>query len=382
MTAFFTAPSIAWGPGAVEQLSGLGATRAFVAADPRIAGSPPMRRVVEELEKSGAAVELAPATGDPDSPGGIEARLTVARAFGPDWIVAVGGGRTIDGAKALRLLLECPELTLDALPPVLPLPERPVRRLVAIPTTSGSGAEASGTVDLLRADGTPFELSDRRLAPEWAVVDPGFAEGVPAPDVVPTALEAAGEAIEAFLSAWANPFSDALALDAAVTIVRRLPHAVKWSGDPDARAALHYAATNAGLAASNAQRGLAHALARALVRPTGRAYGLLVALVLPSVLEFDRPGARDRLEQLAAAVAPPDERAVTPLAVRLRRLADNLRLPPDLRSAGVDVEELRRVRDRIVADTLASPAVLANPRVPSAGDVHALLDGLTGRGPP
>jgi len=379
MTAFFTAPSIAWGPGAVEQLSGLTPRRALLLVDPAVARSDGARRVVEEIEKTGASVETVADVGDPDHVASVHRLRDAHRGTPPDLLVALGGGRCLDGAKATRLALECPELSLDALPPVLPLPDRATIALVAVPTTSGSGADASWSADLVGSDGTLLEVADRRLVPDWTVVDPGFAAAVPPAEVVPQALEAAALAIEAYLSAWSNPFSDALAVDAASTIVRRLPHAVKWSGDPDARPAIHYAATAAGLAASNAQRGIAHALARALERPTGLSYARLVGIVLPHALEFDRPGARDRVELLASAVAPPDERAPVALAARLRRLYENLRFPADLTAAGVAPDRLVEARATIVAATLRSPAALANPRVPSAADVGAILDAVAGR---
>jgi len=381
MTAYFTGPSVAWGPGAIEQLSGLGARRALLFVDRTLALTAPVRRVREELEKSETAVELVPAPPTPDS---LVALVPVRQAWtgaDPDWIVAVGGGRVIDGAKALRLSFEIPELPLRALPAVLPPAERPGPQLAAIPTTSGSGAEASWTADLWAEDGAPVELADRRLVPSWALVDPGFAASIPPAEVVPGALEVAGLAFESYLSAWSNPFSDALAVDAAATVVRRLPHAVKWSADPDAREAIHYAATAAGLAASNAQRGVAHALARALVAPTGLGYGQLVGMLLPPVLEFDRPGARERVEALAVAIASPDDRAPVPVAGRLRRLYETLRFPQDWTAAGVDAARVREQRETILAHALRSPAVLANPRVPNASDLGSILEALT-RAPP
>jgi len=251
-------------------------------------------------------------------------------------------------------------------------------RLVAVPTTSGSGAEASWVADLVAEDGSPIEIADRRLTPEWALVDATWAETLPREAWVPSALETAALATEAYLSAWSNPFSDALAVDALATVVQRLPHAVRWSDDPDARPALHYAATAAGLAVSNAQRGIAHALARALEGPTRLPYATLLGIVLPSVLDFDRSGARERIETLARAVAGPDDRSALPLEARLRRLYPTVRFPADLSGAGVPRDRWEGVRAEIVRRTLRSPAVLANPRVPNAPDIDGLLDAIAG----
>jgi alcohol dehydrogenase class IV len=378
MTGFFTSPRIAWGSGAIEQLSGLGARKALVVVDPAVAKNGGHRRVVEELAKSDTVVEVLDDGANPDRGDAVDALSVRLRGHAPDWVVVVGGGRTIDGAKAARLRSERPEVPLDSVTPVLDLPDPPRTRLVAIPTTSGSGSEASWTADLWRPDGAPFEVAHRAMVPDWALVDPAFAATLPLELRLDGALETAAQAVEAFLSAWANPFSDALALDALATVVGRLPHALRWSDDPDATAALHYAATAAGLAASNAQRGVAHALARALVPVTGLAYGRLVGIVLPHAVEFDQPSARERVERLSSATAGPDDTSRVPFVVRLRRLYDSFRFPVTLRSAGCSTERLASSRAEIIERTLRSPATLANPRIPSTAELGGLLDAVTG----
>ncbi|HYB79605.1 MAG TPA: iron-containing alcohol dehydrogenase [Thermoplasmata archaeon] len=382
MTGFFTAPRIAWGPGAVEQLSGLGARRACVVVDAAVATQHGHQRVIEELGKSGTAVEVIEAGADADRVDVVTSLAARMNGFGPDWVVAVGGGRTIDAAKAARLLLEKPELSLDGLTPVFELPEPPRCRLVAVPTTSGSGSEASWTVDLrLRDEDRPVEIAHRALVPDWAVVDVGFAGTLSNELRRDGGLEALGQAVEAYLSAWANPFSDALALSVVRTVFERLPHALKWSDDPDAKEAVHFAATLAGLAASNAQRGLTHALARALEPRSSLSYGQLLGILLPRVLEFDRPSARERIEALALVVHTAEDRAPVPFEVRLVRLFEAVRAPASLDAAGIDRARIEAARDRIVADTLRSPGVLANPRVPGERDIDSLLTGGTAHSP-
>jgi alcohol dehydrogenase class IV len=378
VSGFFLSPRIAWGTGALEQLSSLGSARAFVLVDPTVARQNGHLRVVEELAKSGTATTVEVAPSYPEGVAEIDRLFEGLRPSPPDTLVAIGGGRTIDAAKALRFRLGHPELPLTLLPPLLDPPVGPEVRLVAVPTTSGSGSESSWTTDLRDPEGAPIEIADRSFIPDWAIVDPAFAASLPVDRVLDGAAETLTLACEAFVSAWANPLSDALALDAAATVVLRLPHAIRWSDDPDARAALHYAATSAGLAASNAQRGLAHALARALEGPTGLSYGRLLGIALPSVLEFDHPSARDRLESLGRRVTPPDERGATSLAQRVRRMFDQLHFPATVRAAGGMVEGWESRRAVIVGHAVRSPAVLANPRVPSATEVGKLLDGLIG----
>ncbi len=302
MVGFVTAPTIAWGTGALEQLSGLGAQRPVLVVDTNVAAQEGPRRAAEELERAGASVITVPAPAEANRLSAVATLAAQLRAHDADWVVVVGGGTAIDAAKAARLLRERPELSLGSPPADAAIPANSRSHLVAIPTTSGSGAEASWTADLVGDDGAPIEIADRSLVPEWAIVDPLFARELSAPALIAGALETAALATEAYVSAWANPFSDALAVDAVRTVAARLPRAVRWSDDPDARAALHYAATAAGIAQSNAQRGLAHALGRALVRPLRLSYATVLGVVLPVVLDFDRPGARERLEALATVL--------------------------------------------------------------------------------
>jgi alcohol dehydrogenase class IV len=350
-----------------------------VLEDPTVATHEVARRLVEELGKGDAAIEVVVASERPDRVSEIDLLVDRFRAHLPDALVAVGGGRTIDAAKALRLRWRGPDLALGALPPILEVPAEPRILSVAVPTTSGSGAEASWSADVWDAEESPVEVADRSLVPDWAVVDPAFATGLSPTQVIDGAFQTLALGTEAYLSAWSNPLSDALALDAVATVLSRLAHAVRWSDDPDARAALHYAASSAGLAASNAQRGLAHALARALERPTGLRYGRLVGIALPHVLDFNHTGARERLEVLALQGRARDDRAEGSLAERVRRLADQVRFPATVLAAGGNLDRTRPDLDRVVRETRRSPGSLANPRVPTEPELRELLTAVLGR---
>ena len=341
--------------------------------DPALAAAPGLTRIVEELGKSSTVVEVEPAGEQPNDLTNVDRLVGRWAATPPDALVAVGGGRELDAVKAVRLRLADPSLVLTDLPPILDLPNAPAPQVVAVPTTSGSGADASWSADLWSADGGPLEVAHRALVPEWSLLDPSLAARLPPAVVVDGGLESLTLAAEAYLSAWSNPLSDGLALDAVATVTERLAHAVRWSDDPDARAALHYAASAAGLAASNAQRGLAHALARALEPSSGLSYGRLLGLLLPPVLDFAHPSARDRLERLADRARARDDRSDQSLAQRLRRLYPQLPFPLTIRAAGGHADRVDAARASVVARTLRSPGALANPRVPTAADVDAIL---------
>jgi len=193
--------------------------------------------------------------------------------------------------------------------------------------------------------------------------------------------EFVGLALESCVSEWSNPFSDALARDALACALRGFPTVMKHPEDPDAREALHYAATMAGLAASNAQLGAAHALAVALGPESRASYGRLVGVLLPYVTEFNYPSAREKYALLAPIFGPGAGKDRSAISERLRALWTSAGIPRTLREAGVPAEVLSEGRTRVVARARAATSTVANPRVPSEAEYDKLLE-VAGDGGP
>jgi len=369
---YFTAPRIAFGPSAIEQLGNLGARRALVLVDPAIARATRTLRATEELAKVGTAVETV-ATGTSDATvASIEPLLARATAFGPDWIVAIGGGRTIDSAKGLWARYGHPDVPLSSVSPLAELDLRARARFAALPTTCGSGSESTWVAYLKGEGGTIVEIASRELAPDWAIVDPTFLETLPTPEAAATAAGAVAHAFEAFVSAWSNPFSDALALQAMTTAVPAIAKLAKHR-DAEVEAALHLAATQAGLAAANAQVGLTHALATSLSVEFDVPHARLVAALLPFVAEFHYPSARDRYAPLAAVFGGSAASSRSAIPERLRAVWDAAGLPRTLADAGVAAEALEPAIERVARRTLASPGAMSSPRIPSDPELAELL---------
>jgi alcohol dehydrogenase class IV len=356
MQGVFSAPRIVAGAGAIEVLSGLGALRPLVVVDPAVARSTGARRVVEELEKPDGAVVTAVSdvTVEPTVTD-VERAVPAVRAASPDLIVR-------------------PEVALETITPMVELGLRSRTSFVAIPTTSGSGSEATWTSELRAEDGRPVDLATRELVPDWALLDASLAESAPPSVRADAAADLLGHAIEALGSEWANAFSDAAGRDALATALTVLPKLARHPDDDDGRAALHHAATLAGLAASNAQVGVAHALARALRPSTGLSHGRLVGILVPYATEFNYPSARDRYARLAGPLGPPIAPNRSALAERLRGVLGPLGIPKTLADAGVDRLRADGGRAAAVAHAARTPAAIANPRVPSEDELARLLD--------
>ncbi len=375
---FFTAPRVCLGPGSIEQLSALGARRTLLVVDPAVAEQDGHRRIREELLKEEGEVEVTTRVRIGPTLDSLNDAVARATAFGPDWIVAVGGGSTLDSAKGIWLRYARPDLDPVQLTPLSELRLRDRSRFVGIPTTSGSGSEVSWTAQFWNAHQRPVELASRELVPDWALLDPSLPATMPPRVAVDSGLDALAHGLEALASSWATPLSDGLARDAVTILAVRLPEVLEHPDDLELRGRVHAAATMTGMAASNAQTGLAHAMAHALGGRTGLPHGRLVGILLPYILEFNFPAARDVYASLAPTVGPATVQRASTFADWFRRLNERLGVPPTLAAAGVDVGALRGSMAEWTSDVRGSTSFGANPRLPSAEELTTLWERVAG----
>ena len=315
----------------------------------------------------------------------------------PDLVVAVGGGSVIDAAKAMRLFHEHPtktmeELTLPFLDPrkrVADYPREVHRvRLVAVPTTSGTGSEVSPAAVI--TVGTHKEtLVDYSLVPDIAIIDPLLTLSLPPAITADSGVDALTHALEAVVSIFASPYTDAFCVQSARLIFDALPRAFADGGDVQARTDMANAATLAGLAFANAFVGTNHALAHAVGAwfdiPHGRANGIF----LPHVLRYNAavptkfmpaPGyssyvAPDKYAQLGRVVfggrRPDESRA------RLFRAVDDLlgilAMPRSLREAGVDEQVFLAALPELAMTAFKDLSNRTNPRMPLLAELTDLL---------
>lgn len=383
MMGFFTNPKIAFGPGAVEQLAALSPRNVTVLVAPSVGPLDPVHRLVEWLAEFAARPTILEGSGSPPTMGEVE-RLATSLSDTTDLLVAVGGGSLLDAAKATRARKFRPDLPLPEWTPLTEVPSGASMRLALVPSTAGSGSEMSGSAHLLSPEGETFELTHRSLVADWALVDPEFSRSLPSSEALTTGAEVIAHALEALASEWANPFTDAFARDALAVGIPALVRLARQPRDPDARAIVHYAASRAGLATANSSLGLAHAWARALLPELpGIGYGRLLAVALPTVVEYNFPSKRDVYEGVLPLFA--SDAMMESFGARLTAMFRQLGLPTDLRSAGEEAEPLRAARERVVRRVLASTATVANPRVPSVNEAGRLFESMlsgVGRRPP
>ena len=214
------------------------------------------------------------------------------RAFAPDLILAIGGGSILDTAKVLEVFYEHPDITDQALYDRFHLP--PIRRkakLVAVPTTSGSGSEVTPFSVMYVASGNPSipsikrGIADYQFIPDHVILDPAFTLTMPLGVTAATGLDAFVHAMEAFVSIKPkNLFGDHFALEAMRRVNRFLPLVLKQPDNLEYRSQMQIAATMGGLALANRSSGCSHAVGKQLATLCPLAHGLSVSIMLPDVI--------------------------------------------------------------------------------------------------
>ena len=328
----------------------------------------------------------------------IRAGTDVLGQFRADCIIAVGGGSVLDAAKAMRLFHESPELSLrelslpflDARKRVAHYPEvEHTVRLVAVPTTSGTGSEVSPAA-VVSAGGRKVTLVDYSLVPDIAIIDPTLTVSMPPGVTADTGVDALTHALEAGVSIFASAYTDAFCMQAINLIMGALPRACSDGADLEARTEMSNAATIAGLAFSNAFVGVNHALAHAVGARFGIAHGRANGIFLPHVLRYNAsipskfmpaPGystymAPDKYAQMGWVLGlggkDMDERRERFFG-RVDELLDAVGMPRSLADAGVGREEFEAALPDLVKSAFADPSLRTNPRMPMLAELASLL---------
>lgn len=315
----------------------------------------------------------------------------------PDLLIAVGGGSVLDAGKAIRLFYEHPEKSLDELTMPFLDPRKRVAdyptdrhrvQLVAVPTTSGTGSEVSPAA-VLTVRGRKETLVDYSLVPDLAIVDPVLTSSMPPKLTADTGVDALTHALEAIVSIFASPYTDALCAQAARLIFEALPRAYDDPDDLSARTDMSNAATLAGLAFSNAFVGTNHALAHAVGAKFGISHGRANGIFLPHVLRYNAslpskfmpaPGysayvAPDKYAQLGQLIfgghEPDDCRGR--LFGGVDDLLGRLQMPRSLRDHGVDEQEFLAALPALAMTAFEDLSNRTNPRMPLVSEITALL---------
>ena len=369
-------PTLMIGPGASarlgELLNDLGHQKLFIVTDAVVVGLGLLAPLTDALRRGGTAFEVFDEI-TPDAPIPLVelgiARFKQARC---DAIVAVGGGSVMDAAKAIGLAAANHKHPRElvgyfrgrhAPPP-----------LYAVPTTAGTGSEV--TVAAVIADPEhqrKLVIADTRLVPRIAALDPALMTGLPGPVTAATGMDALTHAVEAYLSQWATPFTDQMALAAVGLIYQNLPIAFHDGHNLLAREKMALASTWAGLAFTRANVGNVHAIAHQLGAWYHTPHGLANAIMLPPVLRFCSGAVAGRLATLAVRAGV--GRAGEPEAALAQAFIDSVEAMNRRLGLPRQLDALREADIPALAQAACREADLGYPvpRVMSHANCEALL---------
>lgn len=286
------------------------------------------------------------------------------RATGADFVVAIGGGSTIDAAKAAALAAGNGAPIADYVTGRCAVGEKALP-LIAMPTTAGTGSEVTPVAVLTDADrDAKTPIAGPGLLPRVAIVDPEWTFSAPPAVTAATGMDALSHALEAYWAIHAQPLCDALAEKAAWLIMSSLEQAYANGLDRDARENVSLGSLLAGLAFAAPKTAAVHACSFPLTQRFGLPHGAACALTLDAFLEYNARALPEKLGHLARQLGFKD---VWRLADRIRRMKKGMKMPTTLAEASIREEDI----PQLVAESF-HPNMKNNPREVTSADLTAI----------
>jgi len=357
-------------------LRALDLARPLLVTDPHILACGYCERLQSQLDAAGIPWGLfAECVPDPTTDS-VYAALEVLLSGGHDCVVGLGGGSSIDTAKAVAVLASGGGPMRDYKAPVQTDRGLPI---IAIPTTAGTGSEATRVAVI-----TDTETSEKMLCmglglmPLAALVDYELTLSMPFRLTADTGIDSLCHALEAYVSRRANPFTDSVALTAMATIYKNIRTACYEPDNRDARAAMMLAATQGGMAFANASVTLIHGMSRPIGALFHVPHGLGNAMLLPVVTAWSVHGSPARYAVCARAMgmadaADSDPAALEKLVQGLRELNADLAVPGPA-AWGIDTTQWFDSLPLMAQQALDSGSPANNPRLADAADIIALYE--------
>ena len=371
----FVSPQVIYGESALGFLKTLNMEKCLIVTD-RVLSTTPLLSFLKTSLPSASSTMVFSDIGAEPSYEEMTRSMPAINEFSPDHIIALGGGSVMDTAKMILFRYARPDTALYDLKPGANLGLKKKARLIAVPTTSGTGSECSwASVIMDESKKRKVELASLEILPDFAILDPSTVLDLPLKQTVSTAVDAITHSIEGYVSNRSNYYSDAFSEKGLELITENITEVLADPHNSTARNAVHIGASMAGVSFSNSQIGLAHALGHALGAVFMIPHGTTVGLYLPSVIEFNDPEVHEKYERL---------NRLLPLKFRKATLRDSvteifrvLGQPTDFADTGQDIGQYKSEFDHLTTLAMKSSGVAANPRKPTTEEVLSLLKSVS-----
>ena len=376
--------------------------RAFIVADPGMVQYGYVDKILYHLRKREKHVHceiFSDVESDPSFET-VNKGLELMNSFKPDVIIALGGGSSIDAAKGMWLFYEHPDADIEGLKlkfmdirkRTYKFPKLGIKaKMVAIPTTSGTGSEVTSFAVLTdKVNNKKYPLADYELTPNVAIVDPDLVMSLPKSITADTGMDVLTHAIEAYVSNMASDYTDGLAEKAVELVFKYLVEAYEHGDNKEAREKMHNASTIAGMAFTNAFLGINHSLAHKLGAEFHLPHGRINAILLPYVIRYNsqKPTkfvsfpkyeyfiADEKysiLAKKAGLKADTTEEGINSLINKIQELNQKLNIPKSFKEAGLNEQEYMAKLDMLADRAFEDQCTTANPRVPLVTELKQIL---------
>ena len=368
------------GSGAIKEIPGeisrRGYKKAFVCSDPDLVKFGVTAKVTDQLDAAGIPWSLYSEIKPNPTIKNVQDGVEAYKQSGADMIVTIGGGSSMDTAKAIGIIVENPEFAdVRSLEGVAPTKNHAVFT-IAVPTTAGTAAEV--TINYVITDvekKRKFVCVDVNDIPEVAVVDPEMMYSMPKPLTAATGMDALTHAIEGYITKGHCAISDMFHLEAIRLIAKNLRAAVE--NDADGREGMALGQYIAGMGFSNVGLGIVHSMAHGLSALYDTPHGVACAILLPLGLEYNMPVAGERYRAIGKAMEVPyidsmnDEEAALATIAAVKKLGADVGIPADLKEI-VKEEDVQFLAESAFADACCP----GNPRDTSVEEIVGLYHSL------
>lgn len=368
------------GKGAIQDIATEVKTRgfkkAFVCSDPDLIKFGVTKKVTDVLDNAGFAYEIYSNIKPNPTIENVQTGIKAFKESGADYIIAIGGGSSMDTSKAIGIIINNPEFEdVRSLEGVAPT-KKPCVPIIAVPTTAGTAAEV--TINYVITDvekKRKFVCVDTHDIPVVAIVDPDMMSSMPKGLTASTGMDALTHAIEGYITKGAWEMTDMFHLKAIEIISKNLRGAVE--NTPEGREGMALGQYIAGMGFSNVGLGIVHSMAHALGAVYDTPHGVANAILLPTVMAYNADATGDKYKYIAKAMGVEGTENMTQEEYRkaavdaVRQLSIDVGIPADLKDI-VKEEDVQFLAESAVADACAP----GNPKDASLEDIIALYHSL------
>ena len=360
----------------VTEVKARGLTKAFVASDPSLIEFGVTKKVTDVLDKAGYAYEIFSDIKPNPTIENVKAGVEAYKASKADYIIAIGGGSSMDTAKAVGIIINNPEhADVRSLEGAVAT-KKPAVPIIAVPTTAGTAAEV--TINYVITDvekQRKFVCVDPHDIPVVAIVDHDMMSSIPKGLTASTGMDALTHAIEGYITKGAWELSDMFHLKAIEIISRSLRGAVE--NTPEGRADMALGQYVAGMGFSNVGLGIVHSMAHSLGALYDTPHGVANAILLPTIMEYNAPATGEKYREIAKAMGVKGTENMTQEEYRkaavdaVKQLSHDVGIPADLKEI-VKEEDLQFLAESAYADACCP----GNPRDTSVEEIIELYKKL------